>query len=274
MASRDATDDAEPKDRGHFETVKALLLAVVLALGIRSFLFEPFKIPSGSMIPTLLVGDYIVVNKFSYGVRLPITGTLLIPVGEPERGDIVVFRFPDDPSTDYIKRVVGVPGDRVEVQRGRLFLNGQPVDRVDEGKFSYLDYQQHREVTRARYREINADGVEYTIIHDARSARIGSRRHWVVPEGKYFMMGDNRDNSRDSRLWTQPFVSSHQLKGRAMFVHWSWVVSSGPGHNRGFVMDFLHTLYRVFTFQVEEMRWDRIGHSIDGVADGAREPRD
>ena len=268
MASSDhSTDAAETKERGRFETVKALVLAVVLALGIRSFLFEPFKIPSGSMIPTLLVGDYIVVNKFAYGVRMPITGSLLIPVGEPKRGEVVVFRYPDDPDIDYIKRVVGVPRDRVEVQRGRLFLNGQPVDRVDEGDFSYMDYQQQRQVTRERYREINADSVEYTIIHDPRSGGIGSRRHWTVPEGKYFMMGDNRDNSRDSRLWTHPFVSSDQLKGRAVFVHWSWVVASRPGQNRSFVMDFLNTLYRVATFQVEEMRWERIGHPIDGVAD-------
>ena len=223
MASSDhATDTEEVRDRGRFETVKALVLAVVLALGIRSFLFEPFKIPSGSMIPTLLVGDYIVVNKFAYGVRMPITGSLLIPVGEPKRGEVVVFRYPDDPDIDYIKRVVGVPGDRVEVRRGRLFLNGQPVDRVKEGDFSYMDYQQHRRVTRERYREINEDRVEYTIIHDPRSSGIGSRRHWIVPEGKYFMMGDNRDNSRDSRLWTHPFVSSDQLKGRAILVHWSF----------------------------------------------------
>ena len=267
MASTEHDDAQDTPDRGHMETVKALLLAVVLALGIRSFLFEPFKIPSGSMIPTLLVGDYIVVNKFSYGVRLPITGTLLIPVGSPQRGDIVVFRYPDDPSTDYIKRVVGIAGDRVEVQRGRLFLNGQPVDRVDEGKYQYTDYPRKREVTRDRYREINADGVEYTVIHDPRSGRIPSRRHWIVPEGKYFMMGDNRDNSRDSRLWTQPFVSDDLLKGRAVFVHWSWVVASGPGENRGFLVDLLNTLYRVATFQVEEMRWNRIGHPVDGLAD-------
>jgi signal peptidase I len=268
MASSEHTDDApEARDRGHFETVKALVLAIVLALGIRSFLFEPFKIPSGSMIPTLLVGDYIVVNKFSYGVRLPITGSLLIPVGEPSRGDVVVFRYPDDPSIDYIKRVVGVPGDRVEIRRGRLFLNGQPVDRVDEGSYRYMDYQQHREVTRERYREINTDGDEYTIIHDPRAGSIGARRHWIVPEGKYFMMGDNRDNSRDSRLWTQPFVSSDQLKGRAIFVHWSWVVASGPADQRGFLMDFANTIYRVLTLQVEEMRWERIGHSVHGIAD-------
>lgn len=267
MASTEhAGEDEAAKDRGRFETVKALLLAVLLALGIRSFLFEPFKIPSGSMIPTLLVGDYIVVNKFAYGIRLPVTGTELIAVGEPKRGDIVVFRFPDDPSTDYIKRVVGVGGDRIEIQRGRLFLNGQPVDRIDEGEFTYMDYPQRRDVTRERYREINPDGVEYTIIHDPRASRIGSRRHWMVPEGKYFMMGDNRDNSRDSRLWSQPFVSSEQLKGRAMFVHWSWVVGSGAAQNRGFVMDLLNTLYRVATFQVEEMRWERIGQSVDGVA--------
>jgi signal peptidase I len=250
-----------------FETVKALVFAVVLALTIRAFLFEPFKIPSGSMIPTLLVGDYIVVNKFSYGVRLPITGTLVIPVGEPDRGDVVVFRYPDDPNIDYIKRVVGIPGDKVEIRRGRLWVNDQPVDRISEGLFSYMDYRQKREETRDRYREVNESGVEYTIIQDAtRSHGPGRRRVWRVPEGKFFMMGDNRDNSRDSRLWNEPFVSGHQLKGRAIFVHWSWVVSSGAP-NQSFVMDLLNTLYRVVTFQVEEIRWHRIGRPLRGAAD-------
>lgn len=250
-----------------FDTVKALALAIVLALGIRSFLFEPFKIPSGSMIPTLVVGDYIVVNKLSYGVRLPITGTLLVELGAPQRGDVVVFRYPDDPSIDFIKRVVGIPGDTVRIREGRLFVNGQLVDRVEEGSYEYLDYQRGATVQSRRYREINADGAEYTILRDPRRLASTPRGPWVVPKGMYFMMGDNRDNSRDSRVWSQHFVASHQLKGRAMFVHWSWVISSEPGLERGFLADFIHTLFRVITFQVEEIRWERIGRSVAGVAD-------
>jgi len=249
------------------DTVKALVLAVVLALGIRSFLFEPFKIPSGSMIPTLLVGDYIVVNKLSYGVRLPITGTLLIELGAPQRGDVVVFRYPDDPSIDFIKRVVGVPGDTVRIREGRLFVNGQIVDRVDEGTYEYVDYRRRSAVQSGRFREINADGVEYTILQDPGRLASYPRGPWVVPKGMYFMMGDNRDNSRDSRVWNQHFVASHQLKGRAMFVHWSWVISSEPGSERSFLADFFYTLFRVVTLQVEEIRWERVGRSVPGVAD-------
>ena len=142
MAARESRSGGEPSGRGKgaaaprkpFETLRALALAVLLALGIRAFIVEPFKIPSGSMIPTLLVGDYILVNKFAYGVREPFSGRLLVGLGEPARGDVIVFRYPDDPRIDYIKRVVGVPGDVVEIREGRLWVNGQIVDRVSEGE--------------------------------------------------------------------------------------------------------------------------------------------
>ena len=247
------------------ETTKALLIAVVIALTIRVFLVEPFKIPSGSMIPTLLVGDYIIVNKLSYGVRLPFNGQLLIPIGEPVRGDVVVFRFPDNPKVDYIKRVVGIPGDRLEIRRGRLFVNGQPVDRVPEGDFLYPD-QNGGTVTSLRFREISDDGREYTVIQ-RKPPDTGSRGPWTVPEGSYFMMGDNRDNSNDSRRWRTHFVRSEQLKGRAVRIHWSWDLGGGPASQRGFIADFAHTLWRVVTFQVEEIRWGRIGRKVDGLAD-------
>lgn len=257
----------ERKPRGGSrETFKALAIAILLALTIRSFVIEPFKIPSGSMIPTLLVGDYLVVNKFEYGLRLPITGQLLAPIGEPNRGDVVVFRFPDDPRQDYIKRIIGLPGDRIEIIDGRLWINGQIVDRIPEGEFEFMDY--HRGIRRrvARFREINPEGREYTIIHERPGAR-RKRGPWLVPAGEYFMMGDNRDNSRDSREWRDKFVRADQIKGRAFLIHWSWVVAPGPVSERGFLVDLFYTLYRVVTFQVEEVRWSRIGKRVNGVAD-------
>ncbi|MEE9281856.1 MAG: signal peptidase I [Myxococcota bacterium] len=257
---------AEAPDRGSFETVRAVLVAALIALFIRSFIVEPFKIPSGSMIPTLLVGDYVLVNKFAYGVRVPFTGALLIDVGRPERGDVMVFRYPDDPSQDFIKRVIGISGDRIAVRDGHVWVNGQPIDRTRDGEFVYRDITNQREIRTERFVERSSDGANYSIIH---ARLVGNRRDgpWIVPEGRFFMMGDNRDNSQDSRLWREPFVRAEQIKGRAFMIHWSWVVSYGSSRNRGFIADLLHTLWRVATFQVEEVRWDRIGRRIRGRAD-------
>lgn len=267
MAAGEAKPKKEKRSGGSFETLKALVVAVGLALLIRSFVVEPFKIPSGSMIPTLLVGDYLLVNKFGYGLRLPITGKLLIELGEPQRGDVMVFRYPDDPRQDFIKRVMGLPGDRVELRDGRVWINGKLVDRVNEGKYVYRDLPKRRDVQAVRYREINPEGIEYTIVQNREPRRSRSRGPWTVPPGEYFMMGDNRDNSRDSREWRDSYVRADQIKGKAFMVHWSWLVSSEQTPERGFLADFFYTLYRVVTFQVEEVRWDRIGRSVGGVAD-------
>jgi signal peptidase I len=253
--------------RKPFETLRALALAVVLALGIRAFIVEPFKIPSGSMIPTLLVGDYILVNKFAYGIREPFSGRLLLGLGEPERGDVMVFRYPDDPRIDYIKRVVGLPGDLVEIREGRLWVNGQVVDRVSEGEYSYFDYVHDKDVIKRRYRELAQNGAEYTVIRNLRPTNVMQSPRWRVPPDRYFMMGDNRDNSRDSRLWNNPYVSPEQVKGKAFRVHWSWVVGGGQSAERGFIVDFLNTVWRVISFQIEEVRWERVGRKVDGPAD-------
>lgn len=182
------------------------VLFVVWAL--RSFLVEPFTIPSGSMLPTLQVGDYILVNKFSYGLRLPVLGTEVIPVSKPERGDIMVFKYPEQPRINFIKRVVGVPGDAVRVSDGRVWVNGVQLPReqvaLPEGE-SWELY----------FRETSGD-VSHMIRHEAGRESLSPEREWKVPEGSYFMLGDNRDNSRDSRFWG--FVPDRYIVGKAFFV--------------------------------------------------------
>lgn len=263
-----AKTKARKKKQGRpFETLRALLIAVALALGIRAFVVEPFKIPSGSMVPTLLVGDYIIVNKFAFGIREPFSGKLLFPVGEPRRGDVIVFRKPGEENVDYIKRIVGAPGDRIEVRDGRLFVNQQPIDRVPDGTFSYACRHGSPQPMR-RFREIAENAREYTVIYNP-VPRTGSFPEIEVPEGSYFMMGDNRDCSHDSRGWNERhrFVTDQHIKGRAMVIHWSWDLGGDTSPQRGFVSDFLHTLAKVVTFQVEEIRWHRIGRNVDGLAD-------
>ncbi len=264
-AAAEAAAEAKPR----FETLRAVLWAAVIALAIRSFVVEPFKIPSGSMIPTLLVGDYVLVNKFAYGVRLPVTGALLFGGSAPARGDVVVFRWPDDPRQDYIKRVIGLPGDRIEVKDRRLFINGQLVDRIDEGAWTPPEGESGAQGAIQRFRERNPEGVEYTVLQLQREPTFPGQSDgpWIVPDDRYFMMGDNRDNSRDSRMWNHPFVSPEQIKGRAFMVHWSWVLASAEQAPRSFIGDLLFTVWRVITFQVEEIRWERIGQRVAGTAD-------
>jgi signal peptidase I len=203
------------------------LFPVILAVFVlRSFLFEPFKIPSGSMIPTLLVGDLILVNKFTYGVRLPVLNTKLTEGTPPKRGDVMVFRYPPKPSLDYIKRVVGVPGDEVSYLNKQLTINGQPVpknalpDFFDEDAMAY--FKQFEEMLGdRRHRILNDDNRPAYIAGDTFPMRQNCRYSvegvvCKVPEGHYFMMGDNRDNSLDSRYWG--FVPERNIVGKAFFI--------------------------------------------------------
>jgi signal peptidase I len=177
------------------EYVEALVIAVVLALFVRTFVVQAFKIPSGSMIPTLQIGDHILVNKFVYGVKLPFTNLTIIPLGEPKRGDVIVFKYPQDESKDFIKRVIGRPGDRVEVRHQQVYVNDTPLTEP------YAIHQS--EMPRNPLEQPRDDYGPVT-----------------VPSHAYFVMGDNRDHSLDSRYWG--FVTEEKIKGRAFLIYWSW----------------------------------------------------
>ena len=204
-----------------------LFPVILVVFLLRSFLFEPFKIPSGSMVPTLLIGDLILVNKYHYGVRLPVVNKKVIALNEPQRGDVMVFRYPANPSVDYIKRVVGLPGDEVAYRNQRLYLNGKEIETQAQPEFyddestryfkqytEKLGEVEHRilvDVQRPSY--VRASG-EFPFKDNCQYS--GEGVTCKVPQGHYFMMGDNRDNSEDSRFWG--FVPDENIVGKAFFV--------------------------------------------------------
>lgn len=203
-----------PQEPVLVEYSRSLFPVLLIVLVFRSFLFEPFKIPSGSMIPTLLVGDFIVVNKFSYGVRLPVLNKKIFSTGEPQRGDVVVFRFPQDPSVNFIKRAVGLPGDTITYRDKQLYVNGEKVETENAGRFKSSDIKCSTPARDAGLFNEQLGDIEHEILlHGGRPGRNGQ---WVVPAGHYFMMGDNRDRSNDSRMWG--FVPEENLLGRAIGI--------------------------------------------------------
>jgi signal peptidase I len=216
------------KWRGAIEGIKTVLYAVIIAFTIRTFAYEPFNIPSGSMIPTLLVGDYLFVSKFSYGYSrhsLPFSLPLISgrPLfSPPERGDVIVFKLPSDGRTDYIKRLVGLPGDRIQVRNGILNINGTPVlrQRIDD----HLIYDDHGNVVggMAQYEETLPNGRVHRIVEISDEGRLDNTPVYTVPPEHYFMMGDNRDNSLDSRVASGVgFVPMENLVGRADVIFFS-----------------------------------------------------
>lgn len=209
----------------------ASFFPVILAVFfLRSFLVEPFKIPSGSMIPTLLVGDFILVNKYTYGIRLPVIDKKVVEMGNPERGDVIVFRYPPNPSLDYIKRVVGVPGDKVVYRNKHLSINGKevPARQIDDFLASGLAYTpryveqlgkvEHEMLMEPRSSFDIQPIVRYPYLNNCQYNTDGVS--CVVPAGHYFVMGDNRDNSQDSRFWG--FVPDENIVGKAFFIWFNW----------------------------------------------------
>ena len=211
-------DFDEKKEPILVEYARSFFPIVLIVLLLRSFLAEPFRIPSGSMMPTLLVGDFILVNKFTYGIRLPVINKKVIELNEPKRGDIVVFRYPKQPSVDYIKRIIGLPGDKVAYYNKKLHINGTPINQVSLGR--YQGVGQGEDMTGAEHLLEDLSGVEHSIL--TRDGVTSAEGVYVVPEGNYFVMGDNRDNSNDGRYWG--FVPEENLVGKAFFIwmNWDW----------------------------------------------------
>jgi signal peptidase I len=249
------SDVSERADKKHdsalWENIKVIIQALLLAMVIRTVFFQPFTIPSGSMMPTLLVGDYIFVNKFSYGYSkysLPFSPDLFdgrLFGSEPDRGDVIVFRLPTDTNVDYIKRLIGLPGDRIQVRDGVLYVNDQAVPKQPNGTFT-SDYRLDPGSDVPVYRETLENGVTYDTLDQVENSRGDNTREFIVPEGHYFFMGDNRDNSLDSRF-DVGFVPAENLIGRASVIFFSL------GND---------TSFREFWNWPANMRWERMFKSV------------
>ncbi|MBL4762246.1 MAG: signal peptidase I [Gammaproteobacteria bacterium] len=202
------------------EYARSFFPVLLVVLVLRSFIFEPFRIPSGSMMPTLLVGDFILVKKYAYGVRLPVLNTRLTEGEAPKTGDIAVFRFPLEPSLDYIKRIVGLPGDRIGYYNKTLYINGKAMDQADMGVYRTEKNGGRRMNGASLRKETLADELQHDIL--VQLGAPGIEGESVVPAGHYFVVGDNRDNSNDSRYWG--FVPEENLVGKAVriWMHWDW----------------------------------------------------
>jgi signal peptidase I len=207
------------------EYAKAFFPVILIVFVLRSFIAEPFRIPSGSMLPTLNIGDFILVNKFSYGVRLPVANVKVVDLDDPARGDIMVFRFPHDPKMHFVKRVVGLPGDTVETRGGELFINGKRMKHTADGQYEFKNGYK-RDVKLDKLVE-DLGGVEHDILIDR--GRRSQDIKQVVPDGHYFVMGDNRNYSNDSRYWG--FVPDENVVGKAFFIWFAWDSANGGGVN-------------------------------------------
>lgn len=213
-SAEDAADANDPDQPWLAEVSRSFFPILLVVLFLRSFLVEPFQIPSGSMLPTLEVGDFILVNKFTYGLRVPVAHWEFADISDPERGDIMVFRYPVDPSMNYIKRVVGTPGDRIAYEDKQLYVNGEKVPSAFVASLANQDL--HRE---------KLGGLEFSALYGHGETDPDAEGEWTVPEDHYFVMGDNRDNSRDSRYWGM--VPEDHVVGEAfaIWMHWDSLTS-------------------------------------------------
>jgi signal peptidase I len=214
----------EAKEPVVVDYAKAFFPVLAIVLVLRSFVAEPFRIPSSSMMPSLLIGDFILVNKFAYGLRLPITNRKFVEIGAPRRGDVVVFRPPHHPDQDWIKRVIGLPGDTVAYRDDTVYVNGQALQY--RGAARYRGKGQGADMTGANLRIEQLPGRPHPVLErDDLPFFIQGEGEWTVPEGSYFVMGDNRDNSEDSRFWG--FLPERQLRGKAFLIWMNWDRSAG-----------------------------------------------
>lgn len=225
LSARRAQDgDEAAQERGRFawavEGARSFFPILLIVLLLRSFIVEPFRIPSGSMLPTLEIGDFILVNKYAYGLKLPVLHDTVVPVGAPRTGDVAVFRYPRDASQDYIKRIVGVPGDHIIYRDKQLQINGRVIGQAERGDIGVFSEMLPIEMQR---RSESLPGAAHDILlAPSVSQPMGQ---WRVPPGHYFVMGDNRDNSNDSRAWG--FVPEANLVGRAFLIWMHWDYGAG-----------------------------------------------
>lgn len=215
---------------------KSISIIVISVLIFRSVFFEPFRIPSGSMIPTLMIGDFILVNKFAFGFKVPFSDISMFGIdsdpiylfgkSSPERGDVVVFKYPSDPSINYIKRVIGLPGDSIEIKEKRVFINDQPLDQMEvDGREIMSDMDEKFKNYNLKFYNAKTGTHDHTIQQDVDNYYKTDYEKRVIPEGKYFMMGDNRDFSYDSRFWG--YVDHKNIKGEAILVWFSMIFPFG-----------------------------------------------
>lgn len=201
------------------EWIEPFLIAAIVALFIRQFIVEAFKIPSGSMIPTLTIGDHLLVNKFVYGPRIPFTDTRIFTWKEPKRGEVIVFKYPENEDKNFIKRVVGLPGDKIQIVNGKLFINDQVVPIKTTNAPADKSVEEGLSFGKPMFYEEQLGTVMHTMQYliDQSGKNDGP---WLVPKDSVFVMGDNRDNSQDSRFWG--FVRENKILGRAFIIYWSW----------------------------------------------------
>lgn len=222
MVTKQATSPREMKLPIIVDYAYAFFPVLLLVFSLRAFVYEPFKIPSSSLEPTLLIGDFILVNKFDYGIRLPIIHKKIYKIGEPARGDLIIFRWPPNPSVDFIKRVIGLPGDKISYIDKVLYINGEKIPQELQGFATPQDEENNS--AKVSEKQENLLGVKHDIYQNPDKVS-HDFRDIVVPEGMYFVMGDNRDNSADSRFWG--FVPDKNIIGKATHIWMSW---NSPDH--------------------------------------------